>query len=189
MSSQYAPSAESENSDTHFFDNFETFLLKQYQSDQDLFWALPFSEQLVTLCLSGAFVEVGLGSCSNDSSSGNKRKLGAAATGAIADGNPNPTQQVSTSDQQATNKGSNSLANLSTSSTVSPPSPQQAHSTAGSGETAPKARFKIGTTSELAQEEGRDSPRFADSQLGGVNGCMRTTQLNHKEEEREQPTR
>lgn len=137
-----------------------------------------------------------VGGSSDDSSSSNKRKLGSgtatgstsSTTGSIADGNSSGAQHVvSTSDQQATkNKASNSLlANppLST-STVSSPGPQ-----AHSSETAPKARFKIGTTGELAQEEGSGSkhisPRFADSQLGGVTAC-----LNNEEGVRgEHPTR
>ena len=119
---------------------------------------------------------------SSDDSSGNKRKLGAATTGAtgatsattgpIANGN----SSQHTSDQ-GTSQGSNSLANPdSTTSTAS--------SKAQSSETPPKARFKIGTREGSAQEESgskQNSPRLTDSQLAGVNGW--TTPLNNEEAE------
>ena len=113
---------------------------------------------------------------SSDDSSGNKRKLGAATTGAtgatsattgpIANGN----SSQHTSDQ-GTSQGS--LANPdSTTSTAS--------SKAQSSETPPKARFKIGTREGSAQE-GSGSKQISDSQPAGVNGCLRTTPLNHEE--------
>ena len=121
---------------------------------------------------------------SSDDSSGNKRKLGAATTGAtgatsattgpIANGN----SSQHTSDQ-GTSQGSNSLANPD--STTSPASPK-----AQSSETPPKARFKIGTREGSAQEGSGSkqiSPRLTDSQPAGVNGCLRTTPLNHEEAE------
>ena len=50
--SRNAPSAESEISGPLFFDNFDnSFRCTHHQSHQDLFWALPFAEQLVTICL------------------------------------------------------------------------------------------------------------------------------------------
>ena len=131
------------------------------------------------LFISGAIVEVGI---SSDDSSGNKRKLGgsaAATTGDIADSKlrqkantTSGTLQVSKSDQLANNKkGSltNSLANPTTKSpsTGSQAQASQAHSTgtAESGEAPAIARFKIGTTGELAQE-GSVSPRFTDPRQG-----------------------
>ena len=117
---------------------------------------------------------------SSDDSSGNKRKLGAATTGAtgatsattgpIANGN----SSQHTSDQ-GTSQGSNSLANPD--STTSP-----ASSKAQSSETPPRARFKIGTREGSAQE-GSGSKQISDSQAAGVNGCLRTTPLNHEEAE------
>ena len=123
-----------------------------------------------------------VGGSSDDSSSGKGRKLGGGSTGGIADGNPSAAQHatiaLSTSDQGS------SLANLS-SSTVSPAGPE-AHSTAASSEMEPpKARFKIGTNSELAQE-GSGSLRFTDSQQGGVTG---STPPGNQKEEGERPTR
>ena len=115
---------------------------------------------------------------SSDDSSGNKRKLGAATTGAtgatsattgpIANGN----SSQHTSDQ-GTSQGSNSLANPD--STTSP-----ASSKAQSSETPPRARFKIGTREGSAQE-GSGSKQISDSQAAGVNSW--TTPLNHEEAE------
>ena len=121
---------------------------------------------------------------SSDDSSGNKRKLGAATTGGtgatsattgpIANGNS--SQHVSTSDQ-GTSQASNSLANPDSTTSTASSGPK-----AQSSETPPRARFKIGTREGSAQE-GSGSKQISDSQPAGVNGCLRTTPLNHEEAE------